>query len=234
VSRPVLVALALLAASPARAGPSPRWGSIDIGAQTYRPNIDAEFAGAAAPYEEIFGSGRGWMFQLGFSRALYTRAGSLELGVRTGWFEDTGRGLQSDGGTPPVYTPSGDETKLKIIPTSLALSYRFDMLADRWNVPFAPYGRVAFERYNWWVTDGSGGSVEQGATNGWSVTGGLGFLLDFVDPQLARELDLDAGVNHTFLFFEVTRSTIDDFGSSTSWDLSDEKLSLGMGLLFVF
>ncbi len=226
--RRLLLALALaLAATPAAAA-SPRWGAFDVGVLTYRPNIDAEFSSGTGPYQTIFGGGRGVMFTLGISRALFTKVGSLELGLRTGYFRDTGKGVVS--GTT---TPSGDDTTFHVIPTSLALTYRFDWLADRWNVPLAPYGRVAFERYNWWVS-GSGSSSHEGATNGWSAAGGLAFLLDFLDPGLARELDQDSGVNHTYIFAEVVRSSIDDFGSSKSWDLSDEKVSLGFGLLFVF
>lgn len=223
-----LVALLVLAVAGPAAAASPRWGSFEIGAMTYRPDIDSDLP-ASRPYETAFGGGRGFMFNLGISRALFTRVGSLELGLRTGWFRDKGKGILS--GTT---TPSGDDTTFNVVPTSLALTYRFDWLADRWNVPFAPYGRAAFERFNWWVTDGSGDWVQEGATNGWSVTGGLGLMLDFFDPQLARELDMDTGVNHTFLFVEVTHSSIDDFGSSKSWNLSDEKVSLGFGLLFVF
>ena len=226
--KPLVLAIALvLGATPAMAA-SPRWGAVDVGVQTYHPNIDSEFATSPGPYETIFGGGRGFMFTLGISRAIFTKVGSLELGVRTGYFQDTGKGIVS--GTS---TPSGDETVFHIIPSSLALTYRFDWLTDRYNVPLAPYGRAAFERYNWWVS-GTGSSSKEGATNGWSVTGGIGFLLDFLDPAMARELDQDSGVNHTFLFAEVTKSSIDDFGSSSSWDLSDEKLSLSFGLTFVF
>jgi len=232
VNRLAVAALLALAASPALAE-SGRWGAIDIGAESYRPNVDAEFgsapAGTVPPYEQMFGSGRGWMLRVGFARALYTGFGSLELGIRTGYFQDSGKGVLA--GTT---VPSGDKTTFKVVPTSLALTYRVDDFAERWNVPLAPYGRVTLERYNWWVNDGGGSTAERGATNGWSVTGGLGFLLDFLDPMLAREFDHDAGVNHTYLYFEATHSSIDDFGSSTSWDLSDESVSLGMGLMFVF
>lgn len=230
MSRLLLAVVALAAAAPAAAA-SPRWGSFEIGAQTYRPDIDSEFSALPGPYETIFGGGRGFMFQLGISRALFTRVGSLELGLRTGFFRDKGKAIQS-GTVPPV--PSADDTTFNIVPTSVALTYRFDWLVERWNVPLAPYGRAAFERFNWWVTDGSGSWVEEGATNGWSVTGGVGLLLDFFDPGLARELDMDTGVNHTYLYFEVTHSSVDDFGSSKSWNLSDAKPSLGFGLLFVF
>lgn len=223
-----LVAAFLLAAAGPAAAESPRWGSLEIGAQTYHPAIDSD-ATSTPWYDRTFGGGRGFMFQLGFSRALYTKVGSLELGLRTGFFRDSAKGFVS--GTD---IRSGDDTTFNVVPTSLALTYRFDWAADRWNVPLAPYGRAAFERFNWWVTDGAGDWVIEGATNGWSVTGGVGLLLDFFDPQLARELDMDSGVNHTFLYFEVTRSSVDDFGSSRSWNLSDQKLSLGFGLLFAF
>jgi len=230
VSRALVAILALAAAAPAAAA-SPRWGSLELGAQTYHPDIDSEFATSPGPYDTVFGGGRGFLFQLGFYRALYTQVGSLELGFRTGYFRDAGKAIVT-GSSPPA--PSGDETTFNVVPTSLALTYRFDWLVERWNIPFTPYGRAALERFNWWVTDGTGSWVEQGATNGWSITGGVGLLLDFFDAQLARELDMDSGVNHTYLYFEVTHSSVDDFGSSKSWNLSDEKPSLGFGLLFVF
>lgn len=227
--RPVLAALALALAAPPALAASPRWGSLDLGMAGYYPNIDSEFPTRPGAYEAMFGTGRGWMFQLGISRALFTKVGSLELGIRTGYFQDKAKGIVA--GTADR---AGDETSFKIVPTSLALTYRFDWLVDRWNVPLAPYGRATLERYNWWITGATGSWSKEGATNGWSVTGGLGFLLDFLDPTLARELDQDSGVNHTYVFAEITKSRIDDFGSSSSWDLSDEKLSLSFGLSFVF
>jgi len=153
VNRLAVAALLALAASPALAE-SGRWGAIDIGAESYRPNVDAEFgsapAGTVPPYEQMFGSGRGWMLRVGFARALYTGFGSLELGIRTGYFQDSGKGVLA--GTT---VPSGDKTTFKVVPTSLALTYRVDDFAERWNVPLAPYGRVTLERYNWWVNDGA-------------------------------------------------------------------------------
>jgi hypothetical protein len=125
------------------------------------------------------------------------------------------------------------ETKFRVIPSSLALTYRFDWPVERYRIPLAPYVRATLERYNWWVSDVDG-ETESGATNGWSATAGLAFLLDILDPGSARDLDRDAGVNHTYLFFEATKSSVDDFGSSSSLDLSDEDFAFGGGLLFVF
>lgn len=223
--------LALVVLAPLAAGaqtPSRRWGSFELKAQQYRPDIDSEFSVSPGPYRQVFGGGRGWMFEGAVSKALFTAFGSLEAGASVGYFEDTGRGVVT--GTTE---PSGESTAFRIIPTSLMLTYRFDWPVERYGIPLAPYVRASLERYNWWVSGGNGTS-ERGATNGWSATGGLAFLLDIVDRGLARELDRDTGVNHTYVFAEFTRSAVDDFGSGSSWDLSDEKVSLGFGLLFVF
>ena len=90
-----------------------------------------------------------------------------------------------------------------MIPTSLTLTYRLDIFADRYGIPLAPYGRVALRALQ--LVDQrrrTGRPAQTGATNGWSVAGGLALMLDFFDPGLARELDQDTGINHTYLFFE--------------------------------
>ncbi len=50
-------------------------------------------------------------------------------------------------------------------------------------------------------------------------------MLDFLDPDAARDIDNEVGVNHTALYFDVTKSKVDDFGSKKSWDLSENRLS---------
>jgi hypothetical protein len=229
MKRVAAFALLTALATAARGAESPRWGSFELGAGTYLPDIDSEFPPSSGPYAATLG-GRGWMFRIGAAKAIFSHmpVGSLEVGLQSGYFQKKGEGLNPDG------SRSGDETALKMIPVSAVLTYRFDWLADRYRIPFAPYGRVGLERFHWWVTDGDGGRAESGATNGWSMTGGLAFLLDVVDSQLARELDNDTGVNHTYLFFEVTKRTVDDFGSSKSWDMSDANVGYSGGLLFVF
>ncbi len=234
--RRTALALVLSLLVPGVAGAeSRRWGSFEVAAGPYLPDIDSEFSAPPDPYARTFADKRGWMFRLAASRAIFTRVGSLEVGLKTGFFRVGGDGMSVDNSTsPPTYTPSGDSTAFWLVPTSATLTYRFDWLADRWGIPLAPYGTVAFERYNWWITDGSGNWVKEGATNGWSVTGGLALLLDFFDRQMARELDQESGINHTYVFADVTKTRVNDFGSSKSWDLSDTRLSFAFGLLFVF
>jgi hypothetical protein len=239
VRRALVVALAL-AASPALAqfeqpgGPSKRWGSVDIGFGQYKPNIDSEFSQKPGPYELMFGNKPGWMFTGTVSYSIFARYGTLDIGFKSGYFERSGKGLIADPSAPNGFSRAGADSALKIIPTSAVLTYRFDWPVERYKIPIAPYGRFAFERYNWWITRGTGGTVQKGATMGWTAAGGLAFLLDAVDPQLAREFDHESGVNHTYLFFEVVTGKIDDFGSSTSWDLSPKGFTWLSGMTFVF
>lgn len=227
---PLLAALALLsAAAPSLArAESPRWGTFELRLDGYRPDIDSEFAGSATPYADIFGTDRGWMPKALVSYTVFDRFVQLDVGAGTGWFRAKGKGQLSAGGA------SGDDTVLSIIPTSLVATLRVDGAAQRWRVPVEIFGRAALERYNWLVLDGSNDVSKKGATNGWSVSAGVGLLLDFIDPMLARELDDDTGINETWIFFEIEKSVVDDFGSASSWVLSDEQLTLGGGLRMVF
>jgi hypothetical protein len=223
----------LLAAHTAAAAESRRWGSVELGAGTYKPNIDSEFAGEG-PYSQVFGTDRGWLFRVVLARQIFRLEGPFEVGIKSGYFKRNGRGLVIDP-TTGATTRSGDKTTFNIIPTSLTLTYRYEGLADRYLwFPFSPYTRLTLERYNWWATNGAGGSQQNGATNGWSWTGGLAFRLDAIDPQSGRDLDREFGINHTYLFADFTKTFIDDFGSSKSWDLSDTRWTFAFGMMFAF
>jgi hypothetical protein len=229
VKRLVLAALAAAVLIPASslAGESPRVGSFDLVAGPYRPSVDAGLS--ARPWSALMGRNRPWLFRFGLSYDVTHYLGSLEVGLQTGYLTKSGFARTAVG------TASSDETTFRMIPTSATLTYRFDYLADRFNVPFAPYGRVAFERYNWWTSGATGGTSKYGATNGWSAALGLALMLDFFDPTLSRELDMETGINHTYVFAEARKTKVDDFGSSKSWDLSDDgKFAYALGILFVF
>ena len=233
--RRIVLAVAALAAvavgQPAFAQESPRWGSFDFRVQSYRPNIDSQFGGTG-PFSEIFGTGRSLQFRVDAAWTVFRRYGSLELGLSTGYWSKSGQSLSLDPTTGKI-VQSADTTSFSIIPTSPFVQYRFEALAERYHVPLAPFVRLSFERYNWW-TSGTNKPTHFGATNGWSVDAGLALLLDFFDSGLARELDRDTGINHTYAFVDVTHSKVDNFGSSKSWDLSGPTWALGGGLLFVF
>ncbi len=227
---PALAAVVALAAPAARAQTdSGRWGSVELGAGPYVPNIDSEFSGQT-PYRDVFGGKPSPMFRLHLAKSLWTGFGSVEVGIKTGFWSKSGHAVIA--GTDPAQR-SGDKTTFNIIPTSLTLTYRADQLWENVHVPIVPYGRVALERYNWWVTKDTKWG-KRGATNGWSATAGVAFVLDFLDPDSARDLDNETGSNHTALYFDVTKSKVDDFGSKKSWILTEKKLAWSGGLLVIF
>jgi hypothetical protein len=99
-------------------------------------------------------------------------------------------------------------------------------------VPLVPYARLAIDRYQWWVT---GQAAPPPVGRHQAGPGGVAsYVLDYLDPTLAREMDTDYGCNHTMLVFDFAKSNVNDFGSGSSWDLSDTKLTMTFGLLFVF
>jgi hypothetical protein len=225
----VLAALAAVLVPAAAHAESPRVGSFELMAGPYRPAIDKEPGLTRPAFRDVFGKNRPWLLRVGVSYDVTHYFGSLEVGLQTGYLTKSGFAQTTLG------TASSDETTFRMIPTSATLTYRFDYLADRYNVPLAPYGRVAFDRYNWWITGPSGGTSKYGATNGWSAAFGLALMLDFFDPTLAREMDRESGINHTYVFAEARKTKVNDFGSSRSWDLSDDgKLAYSFGMLFVF
>jgi hypothetical protein len=234
--RHVIALAALLAATPAAAADeSPRFGSFDLMLSGYRPSIDKEFGGRSTPYDTAFGGGRGLMFRFDVAKSLFTDFGSLEAGLGGGYFEKYGHGLVSTTGAI-----SGDSTALKVLPLRASLTYRFDLLARLYGVPLVPYGRASLDRYQWWVLNGAGSTANangiggSGGTNGYSFSGGVAFLLDFLDQGVARDMDRDLGINDTYLFVDFAKSFITDFGSSKSWNLSDERVTISGGLMFVF
>jgi len=219
---------ALLLAGPAGAQtPSPRWGSLELGGGPYLPRVDHEFSGKT-PWRDVFGGAPAPMWRLHVAKAVYAGAGgSVEVGVRTGFFTKPGHAVDKGG------APTADRATFNIIPTSLTLTYRADQLYEGWRIPLVPYARLALERYNWWTAKESKWT-QRGATNGFSGSLGAALVIDSLDPTAARDLDNEMGVNHTALYFDVTKSRVDDFGSGRSWDLSENRLLWSAGLLLVF
>jgi hypothetical protein len=232
-SRAAAALLVACLATAARAVESPRYGSFDLMAGTYLPNIDSEFSlkpGQAGPWEKSMGGARDWMFRGGGYWAPYYGWGTVELGGQIGFYGKTGQGFLLSG------AQSGDSTAFRILPVSAVVTYRLDQLGPNGYVlPIAPYIRLALERYWWWVNDGTGKTTKVGATNGFSAALGACLLLDWLDPDAARTMDNNTGINHTYAFAELRKTNVNDFGSKKSWDLSDRgNQSWSFGLLFVY
>jgi hypothetical protein len=201
----------------------------------YHPDIDGEFNGARTPYADYYGAGNHLLTRAELDYQFWHRYGTIGLGLGVGYFSVTGTAPVADG----TGLPSGDTSQLKIIPLSLSAVYRFDYFLENRNFPLVPFGKIGLDWAYWQNTDGNGniatdgnGGHARGATWGWHAGIGLALMLDFVDPDAARDFDQDLGVNHTGLTFEYYHADISGLGEANRLHLGDNNWTLGLILEF--
>jgi hypothetical protein len=175
--------------------------------------------------------------------------GNLGVGITTGYYRRTTHGFQLNPDNTPCQVPkctrSGDETALNIVPLSALFIYRFDLLANRYHIPLVPYFKIGLAYYIWVIEDGGGlGSIAQGGavggqkqsgyggTWGFVMHPGLALQLDFIERGVARTLDAETGINHTYLFCELNYANVNGFGASNKLNLSDTMLNAGLAIEF--
>jgi hypothetical protein len=133
--------------------------------------------------------------------------------------------------TADLKTPSGDQTALRLIPLSAALVYRADGLRVRYGSPLVPYAKLGLDCTLWHTSDTSQASTD-GRTFGWHAAAGLSLDLASLDPEAARAMDRESGVNQTAVFFEVARYSLDGFGSGSVLHVGDTTWFAGLMLEF--
>jgi hypothetical protein len=207
---------------------SPRRWNLELRFGPYRPDVDSEFAARgqdARPFEQLFSSSRRLMMQLELDRQLLRRAGGTwAVGFGAGYYKATAAALAAD-----LTTRTGDETGLRLIPLSAAVVYRADGLRERYGSPLVPYVKLGLDCALWRATDTSQAST-QGRTFGWHAAAGLTLDLSDLDPEAARTMDRESGINETAAFFEVARYDLDGFGSGSALHLGDTTWFAGLML----
>ena len=208
------------------AAPSTRAWNFELRFGPYRPDVDSEFAdrgSTARPYEQIFSNSNRLMTQIEVDRHLSHRGGTWAVGIAAGYFRVTAAALATD-----LQTRSGDETALRLIPLSASLVYRADTLRERYRFPLVPYAKAGLDCTFWQATDTSKAGGADGKTTGWHGAVGLSFDLASLDPDAARSMDSEAGVNQTAVFFEVAHYGLDGFGSDSVLHLGDTTWFAGL------
>ncbi len=204
---------------------TPQHFGLELRFGPYTPNIDSEFAdrgSARTPYKDYFGSDDDLMTQVELDYQFLRGVGSLGVGLTAGYFSNSARAFQADG------SRSGDETTLLLLPFSLSLVYRFDLLAERERFPLIPYAKLGLDYTYWSVKDGNGkiarddaGNRARGGSTGWHAAAGVSLLLDVFEPDSARSLDSEIGVNHTHIFVEVGHFAVSSFGKAGALRVGD-------------
>jgi hypothetical protein len=124
-------------------------------------------------------------------------------------------------------TSVGEKTTLSLIPVQATAGIRFDVLPRKLHIPIIFGARAGWEWAHW--STGTGARTD---ASGWSsgpvVSLQVALDLDSFEPNGARSLDEEWGINHTYLFGELFH--FEPVGRSlplgaTSW-------LLGVGFIF--
>jgi len=238
MKRIVLAVLALSVLAPAVAEayvPSPRYGAFEIKFGPYRPNVDEEPGLTGTPYADTFGAKESmflttleldWQF-------LRVPGVSFGLGGSFGFMQEYAKARTVETGQV-----SSDYTVLNVMPFALLAVIRIDAIADFLSVPVVPYFKIGLNWYLWWVL-GAGETIESGGTMGWQMNPGLAIRLDGFDQMSARTFDNEAGINHSFIFFELLWARVEGLGrgddymhlSPVNWGKAGA-FQIGLGLEF--
>lgn len=234
----------------------------------YTPNIDTSTGLTGTPFSNLFTNqfdGPPGQRPAGkllttaeFDWQFFHRFGSLALGSSLGYqrrlthaFEvpatpgGGGQGgcvVQNADPTGPGCVRSSDSTALNVIPMTVQLVYRFDVLDRRYNVPLVPYVKAGFAYYIWWIEHNSGdlshaltptgSSTGVGGTAGLVAQPGLAITLDALDPTASRTLEATSRIHHTYIFAELNYAWITGMGFKNKMVFSD--IGWNVGLSFEF
>jgi hypothetical protein len=218
---------------------SPQHFAFELKFGPYRPDVDSEFDRGGKqlrrPYHDFYGDGRKLLTQIEFDWQVLHTFGSLAIGASLGYFSISAAAPLGSG----TGALSGDQSQMKIVPTSISAIYRFDYFLETRDFPLVPYGKVGLDYAYWQITDGNSdiatdgmGGTGRGGTPGWHASLGAALVLDFFDPEAARDFDADMGVNHTALTFEYAHSDLSGLGTKNRLHVGDTTWSLGLLLEF--
>lgn len=231
---------------------SPQRFAFELKLGPYLPDIDRKYEGDGfGPYATIFGETDGegvvndepkvgLMPVLGFDWQFFYAAGPLGLGGQIGFFRDKAQAiLANPSDEDETIRSAADRVTFSTVPISALISYRFELLADRYRVPLVPYGEAGPTYAFYWTRDGRGniardddGDRGAGGVWGFTVNAGLMLRMDFIERGTAKKLDQTTGINHTYLFGEFSMSRLDNFGVGNSISVGDVTWFAGLGIEF--
>ena len=227
---PIALLMALLfMAVPAQAESPIKW-QFELKGGGFAPSIDEEPGLTGTPFSDVYGNSNFFLLMTELDLQFYRGAvGSFALGGGLGFTSMDGKSIDPENGEQP-----GDKTTFEILPVQLAFVYHFNLLAERLNVPFVPFAKFGVDYWAWWIMDANSDIAREddkkamGGTYGTHYSAGLKLLLDWIDPSSAQTFDLEMGVNNSYLMVEYQSATVNDFGSSKSFNLGGDTFLFGL------
>jgi hypothetical protein len=236
---------------------SPQHFALEFKFGLYSPHIDNTSGLTGRPFAEEFNSQtadnpaaqpKGQpLFTLEFDWQFWHRFGSLALAASLGYNGRKTHSFQYIDNQATPCTPtvncvrSTDTNTLNIMPITLMLVYRFDVLALRWSVPVVPYLKVGLAYYFWFMQAGDGSlsksldgkSQAIGGVPGWVLQPGIAIMLDAIDKRAGAVLDTELGINHVYVFGELNYADVTGLGIfKDKINLSDTTWNVGLAFEF--
>lgn len=228
----------------------PRWG-VDIRFGAFKPTISNNDA-ALDLYKNIFEQGHDkslvkhhpLMKSLEAAWYFWRAYGLLGVYGRVGHWSVTGKSLRcstADCSKDSVTsTQATTDNNLIIVPFQAGLVYKMDLFKRYWGIPLVPYVKGGFDYDLWWLNAGGsvahtkpGGHAAKGGMWGYHGSGGLAVNLDFLEPGAARHGRSSSNILDSYVYFDVQKSVVNDFGKHNRLNLSGMQYSIGIALDFM-
>jgi hypothetical protein len=189
---------------------SPQNWAFELRFGSYRPRVDEEFEGGAAPFKQVFGDKGRFLFgfELDWQALRIPYVGTLGPGFGWGYTS-----MSSPAKLSGTDTNSAESTKLWIMPMHLVAVLRIDVLPREVSIPLVPYGKVGMGYALWKASNELGasnfeGTLGKGSSYGLHYAVGAALQLDFLDSSATQQLDNSVGINHAYAYFELVWSDL--------------------------
>lgn len=193
-------------------------------------NMDFNRMGGNAQelWDRIYGKGGHTVIEGEFGYELpWKKIGITRFSLTGGIFWERGYGqILSDNGQ---YVSGGKDLYYYIFPIIISLGYHFKYFKTQYIVPFAKAG-VSF--YPFLERKKNAGEVDKGTVYGYCYSFGALIELNWIEPHYARSLDIEYGINATYLMVEYRISRVNTFGKWSDHNFSNNLLLFGLAFEF--
>lgn len=198
---------------PHQATESDQFWAFELRFGPYRPDVDSDFSQlpeAERPYSASFGDATRFLIgtELDLQLLRIPYVGTLGPGFGIGYTHAKHPAPLEDG-----TGDSGQDNLIWIVPMYGVAVLRADVFQRQFGVPLVPYVKLGFGFALWQTGDGDSVAMYEGLEGkdisyGFQFAAGGKFLLDVLDPALAKQRDALTGVNHAYVFLELYSSQL--------------------------
>lgn len=232
--------------------------ALELRVGSFNENIDGQLGLAGrGPYNDLFcstrdanataGSAVGCPFRFRIGLEIDWQIirlgplGQIGVGLIGSWGNASAKAPASAGmnsADPTAWRRTAQDTSLQVVQLAPVAVWRIDSIARRTRYfPVVPVLKAGPAFAPWWVTNGenlargAGGQDAVGLSQGFFLGGQIAVMLDAFEPGAARQWDQNAGINHSYLFFELNYSY---FGGLTRRTLDVGGLAWSAGVAVEF